>query len=449
MTITINLDGSFVRRASALAIACAAVCAVAETRAGSVPTLEVFTPGTTISSSAVNQNFTDLQTAVNDNDARLAALEVLLAGVARVGSDRLVFTGMDVQIVNGDGSTHSSNGKGNLILGYNEGTTTPTRTGSHNLVIGEEHGYTGQASLVLGYQNAVGTDSAVLGGYSNSASTSAVIVGGYNNQAVDGHRSHNVPQASVIVGGHDHTMVAPTAVIVGGNSTTLDADLADPVGTGRDGINTTAIGCVSGTALNMVRSDGETGIATNAGGVTVGEEAAYVDLGYGFTAYLGIGGQPNGATQQFGMFVGSSDLGNLSVGGQTASLNGQNVSVGNGSQSVVIGNNTQNLSVGSDAQVASFGFESPNVNIAGTNTNGKNVVLTIGQANGGNVQVNLGNRSAGASTVMIGANSTNTTVGDGAGSVSIGNAAGSAGFGNNVTGTTSLGVGAANVSVGP
>jgi hypothetical protein len=55
---------------------------------------------------------------------------------------------MNVQIVNGQGTTASANGLGNLIIGYDEGTQK--RTGSHNLVLGEQQSFTSYAGLIGG-----------------------------------------------------------------------------------------------------------------------------------------------------------------------------------------------------------------------------------------------------------------------------------------------------------
>jgi hypothetical protein len=78
---------------------------------------------------------------------RLAALEYKLQHVED-GADEVVITGANLRIVNGLGDTATTNGLGNLIMGYNESRqefpdcspTNPfcidTRTGSHNLVLG-------------------------------------------------------------------------------------------------------------------------------------------------------------------------------------------------------------------------------------------------------------------------------------------------------------------------
>ena len=64
----------------------------------------------------------------------------------------LQFSGINVQIVSGAGSTDAPvNGKGNLIVGYDKGTMGQTRTGSHNVVVGDEHEYTNYGGLVAGF----------------------------------------------------------------------------------------------------------------------------------------------------------------------------------------------------------------------------------------------------------------------------------------------------------
>ena len=78
-------------------------------------------------------DLTALTAAVNALTARVSALEAdnaalegdvdalqaLLTGVSRDGST-LLFTGMNLQVVNGEGATGTSNSVGNVIIGYNE-----------------------------------------------------------------------------------------------------------------------------------------------------------------------------------------------------------------------------------------------------------------------------------------------------------------------------------------
>ena len=64
-------------------------------------------------------------------------------------------TGVNLQVVNGLGATDgrpnrqgkaTTNGVGNVILGYNEARATTDRTGSHNLVIGTMSWFSGKWS---------------------------------------------------------------------------------------------------------------------------------------------------------------------------------------------------------------------------------------------------------------------------------------------------------------
>ncbi len=112
------------------------------------------------------------------------------------GEDTLTFSGMNVRIVNGTGSTDGpGNGEGNLIVGYNADLVTPgdeTRTGSHNLVVGDDHTYTMHSGLVSGTNNTLSGDLAVaIGGEFNTAS---------------GERSANIGGAAKLATGKDSFM---------------------------------------------------------------------------------------------------------------------------------------------------------------------------------------------------------------------------------------------------
>ncbi len=98
----------------------------------------------------------------------------------------LQFTGINVQILSGSGATDGAlNGKGNLIVGYNKSTRGQSRTGSNNLVVGDEHEYTSYGGLVAGRINTIaGPWASVSGGDGTTASGSqASICGGGDNVA--------------------------------------------------------------------------------------------------------------------------------------------------------------------------------------------------------------------------------------------------------------------------
>ena len=81
------------------------------------------------------------------------------------GKPTVRFAAVNVQILNGLGSTASVNGTGNLVVGYDE--TPGTQSGSHDLVLGQKQTYTGYGELVGGYGNNVSGNYAGALGYSS------------------------------------------------------------------------------------------------------------------------------------------------------------------------------------------------------------------------------------------------------------------------------------------
>jgi hypothetical protein len=123
---------------------------------------------------------------------RVGALENVtddMSIVTQDGERTVRFSGVNVQVVNGSGSTSGTpNGSGNLIVGYNaqRGGTAAERTGSHNLVVGDRHEYISYGGAVFGYENSVwGPSNSVVGGTRNSAGLGsyATVSGGSSNSA--------------------------------------------------------------------------------------------------------------------------------------------------------------------------------------------------------------------------------------------------------------------------
>jgi len=138
----------------------------------------------------------------------------------------VLVNGANLQVVNG--APNLTNGKGNLILGYNaQGVdTTYARTGSHCLVMGRANDYNGEYSIVQGRESSANGDysaalaslnneaksdfSAALGGTENEVgSEKSVIVGGVNNGTSEG-------ASSVVVGGFSNLNNSTRGVCVGG-----------------------------------------------------------------------------------------------------------------------------------------------------------------------------------------------------------------------------------------
>lgn len=284
--------------AAPFALACGA------SRAGELVIPHSFSANTPAVAAQVNANFSATKTAVDDNDTRIAALEAALTTLQgnlavaqgqiasmqntvtaqataiatlqsnlsavqantvldldevleltidpRTGQSTARFTGVNVQVVNGEGTTPTRNGVGNLIIGYNEdpgqrqfcslgeynanyttcvsngGTWAANqRSGSHNLILGNRHSYTGFGGLVAGSDNVVnGIYASVSGGSVNIASGDrAAVSGGFNNRAsgvnavVSGGDSNTASgQTASVSGGHVNTASATGASVSGGSN---------------------------------------------------------------------------------------------------------------------------------------------------------------------------------------------------------------------------------------
>jgi hypothetical protein len=172
-------------------------------------------------------------------EAQVDALQALLAGVTRNG-DTLILSGMNLQVVNGQGTTTTSNGLGNVIIGYNEdmGSQEP-RTGSHYLIVGDEHTWTSYGGIVAGYQNtAGGAFGSVTGGHFNIASGDySSVTGGYSNIAsaeyssMTGGRFNTASGwASSVFGGQYNDAEGTRSTVTGGLDNTASGDYSSVSG---------------------------------------------------------------------------------------------------------------------------------------------------------------------------------------------------------------------------
>jgi len=168
---------------------------------------------------------------------RVEALEDKLAALTFDSTNHeVVITGVNLRIVNGLGATNTTNGLGNLIVGYNElrqgnpncPTGFPcidTRTGSHNMVVGTQHNFSSFGGLVVGFVNelrgeyasvsggrqsvASGNFSSVSGGFGNSANgDSSSVSGGVFNIASGG--------AASVTGGFENEAQGIESSVTGG-----------------------------------------------------------------------------------------------------------------------------------------------------------------------------------------------------------------------------------------
>ena len=114
------------------------------------------------------------------------------------GYKTLRVTGANFQVVNGLGTTNTTNGLGNLLIGYQESAfATCDHSGSHNIVGGIDSDYASYGGAVLGTNNYInGILASVLGGQSNTGS-------GWNSVIVGGEGSLTLGSMSVLSGGHN------------------------------------------------------------------------------------------------------------------------------------------------------------------------------------------------------------------------------------------------------
>ncbi|WP_018231756.1 hypothetical protein [Thioalkalivibrio thiocyanodenitrificans] len=202
---------------------------------GTVPLLAqvnipyTFQAGDTARASEVNANFNVLRDTIESLQAEVAALQSELSAVRAnnalalhdyveiipdphvLNEYTVRFSGVNVQIVNGQGDTNTVNGLGNLIVGYNEsrsGTGTSVcsngeydneaqctvaghvwaenhKSGSHNIVGGRENSYSRYGGLIVGYRNYINRRFATVTGGSHSAASGimASVGGGFANFA--------------------------------------------------------------------------------------------------------------------------------------------------------------------------------------------------------------------------------------------------------------------------
>ena len=100
------------------------------------------------------------------------------------GKPTIQFSGANVQIVNGEGSTEATNGAGNLMLGYDENQNKEAQTGSHNLVVGPEQRYTSYGAILGGRDNkALGPYDFVVGIANKAGNEGSSVSGGFENTA--------------------------------------------------------------------------------------------------------------------------------------------------------------------------------------------------------------------------------------------------------------------------
>lgn len=282
------------------------------THASEVTIPNSFQSGATAVASEVNDNFTAVETAVDDNDSRIAELEALVAtlqtriaeledsevmalgpyvSVDEISDSRgplVQLSGVNLQIVNGEGSTESINGLGNVIIGYDEVTeltsyyycsdpaytnetacatagevwSNSLKIGSHYLVLGSQNNYSRYGGFVSGYRNyargiysnvsggnvndATGDYSSVSGGTGGDATgTASSISGGNGNYATGecssvsgGSTNYATGSRSTISSGNSNVASGRWSSVNGGASNSSSGDYSSILGGNRQSVST-------------------------------------------------------------------------------------------------------------------------------------------------------------------------------------------------------------------
>jgi hypothetical protein len=226
--------------------------------------------------------------------------------------DDVFFEGCNVHVRNGSGDTLTSNGLGNLVVGYNE-FGTEERGGSHNVVVGPLHGYPGTSSLVVGLNNYVagahnvvfgsgnmlmGQFASITGGTDNIvASDGATVTGGRLNLALADH--------TTVTGGEMNVASGPLSTVHGGLENDADGFWSVIVGGGENrtsGLGDVIVGGQGNEAMGTgsVVTGGEWNLVMGQSTVVTGGE---LNEALGFVTAV-HGGRRNVALQEASSVLG-------------------------------------------------------------------------------------------------------------------------------------------------
>ena len=247
----------------------------------------------------------------------------------------ITFSGANLFVDNGTGSTESVNGLGNVVIGYGENSGVEDQSGSHNLTLGTYNSWPSYGAIVSGVSNRATAHAAAIGGVHNevdgpygaaiagyyvSVSGSASgSVGGYNNDLSGSYAAAIAGQTSsitgsysavlggsygstsasytAVIGGYDNSAAYSYAAVLGGYGNTADGSYSTAVG-GYDNNASSSIAAVFGGDGNV--ASGSYAVILGGNGNVASSSYAAVFGGYGNVAsntYAAtIGGYGNDAT---------------------------------------------------------------------------------------------------------------------------------------------------------
>lgn len=252
---------------------------------------------------ALEARIAALETANATLQTQVAALTALFQdNVSRSGND-IIFSGVNVRVVNGTGTTDGTpNGLGNMIVGYNEVRGAgDDRSGSHNLVVGSQNNYASYGGLVAGYLNTLSDIYAsVSGGINNTASGGFSSISGGSNNTASGVRSS-------VSGGIDNKASGGFSSVCGGSTNTADGYCSSITGgeSNMTGSNYTSVTGGSHNIANRSFAVVSAGAYNTASGDKSSVSGGLYNTASGFGASVS-GGLSNTAANDFTSVVGDA-----------------------------------------------------------------------------------------------------------------------------------------------
>lgn len=294
----------------------------------------------------------------SDHGTEIAALQSqvngllsLLDGVGRgvdpnTGQDTLQFSDMNVQIVNGTGTTDGvTTGTGNLIIGYNQmrgdaqcpdGIDCDRRTGSHMLVIGGLNNYTFYGGMVVGEGNETSAPYAsISGGGGNTANGHAASISGGISNTASGH-------AASISGGFSNIASGTGASISGGQESVASGS-ASSVSAGYMNQASAEFASVTGGDSNIasgVSASISGGDRNSASGDYSSVSGGSANTASGLVASITGGGGNTASGQESSISSGSGSI----ASGYSASVSGGNSNMASGDSASVSGGSANTAS---------------------------------------------------------------------------------------------------------
>ena len=165
-------------------------------------------------SANISTNATDIHTNYQDIAAMGDVADLMDYVTVDTTDHEVVFEGANVFVTSGSGHTENApNGLGNLVVGYGDWSANTATSGSHNLVLGTDNGFSSYGGLVGGFANDVSAPFAMVltGSYNNATDDYAVVVSGKNSDAM-------APRAVVVSGFSAESSGSYSAVLTGYNS---------------------------------------------------------------------------------------------------------------------------------------------------------------------------------------------------------------------------------------